>query len=319
MQRRQFIAGLFGAAFARPLAAQGQTAKTPTIGILNLENSEPLWTSLQEGLRDIGYKSKENIQFEFRSADGNLDRLRTQAAELVSLKVDVIVPYPSPAIAVARQVTREIPIVMLGAGDPVGTGLVVSLTRPGGNITGTSSTTSELGAKTLEVVREMLPSMRRVTVLANANDPFTKPFLEQMRIGGEALRLDMQTVMIRAPDELEPAFAGMKESRADVVMVQPSLPRKRVADLALQHHMPAIAPTGGFAMLGGLMAYSPNQKEMARSTAVTIDKILKGRSPADLPIEQPTKFELIINLKTAKAIGIEVPPSLLARADQVIE
>ena len=235
------------------------------------------------------------------------------------LKVDVIVPYPSPAIAIAQEVTREIPIVMLAAGDPVGTGLVASLTRPGGNITGTSSTTSDLGPKTLEIVREIVPSLRRVTVLANANDPFTKPFLEQMRQAGEALRLDMQTIMIKTPDELEPAFQAMKEGRADVVLVQPSLPRKRVADLALQHRIPAIAPTAGFVMLGGLMAYSANLKEMARGTAATIDKILKGRSPADLPIEQPTKFELIINLKTAKAIGIEVPPSLLARADQVIE
>ena len=319
MQRRSFIAGLLGSAFGWPLAARGQDRKTATIGVLNFENPEPLWAYLQDGLQDIGYKAKQNIQFEFRSADGNPALLRTLAAELVRLKVDVIVPYPSPAIAIAQEVTREIPIVMLAAGDPVGTGLVASLTRPGGNITGTSSTTSDLGPKTLEIVREIVPSLRRVTVLANANDSFTKPFLEQMRQAGEALHLDMQTIMIKTPDELEPAFQAMKEGRADVVLVQPSLPRKQVADLALQHRIPAISPTAGFVMLGGLMAYSANLKEMARGTAATIDKILKGRNPADLPIEQPTKFELIINLKTAKAIGIEVPPSLLARADQVIE
>ena len=319
MQRRRFIAGLLGAAFGGPFAVRGQAPKTATIGVLSFENPEPLWTYLRDGLQDIGYKAKQNIQFEFRSADGNLALLRTQAAELVQLKVAVIVPYPSPAIAVAQEVTREIPIVMLAAGDPVGTGLVASLTRPGGNITGTSSTTSDLGPKTLEIVREIVPSLRRVTVLANANDPFTKPLLAQMRQAGEALHLDIQTIMINTPDELEPAFQAMKEGRADVVLVQPSLPRKQVADLALQHRIPAIAPTAGFVMLGGLMAYSANLKEMARGTAATIDKILKGRSPADLPIEQPTKFELIINLKTAKAIGTEVPPSLLARADQVIE
>ncbi len=319
MQRRKFIASLLGAAFGSPLAVWGQVPKTPTIGVLNFENPEPLWTYLRDGLQDIGYKAKQNIQFEFRSADGNLALLRTQAAELVRLKVDVIVPYPTPAVAVAQEVTREIPIVMLAAGDPVATGLVASLTRPGGNITGTSSTTSDLGPKTLEIVREIVPSLRRVTVLANDNDPFTKPFLEQMRRGGEALRLDIQTVMIKKPDELEPAFQAMKEGHADVVLVQPSLPRKQVADLALQYRIPAIAPTAGFVMLGGLMAYSTSLKEMARSTAATIDKILKGRSPADLPIEQATKFELVINLRTARAIGIEVPPSLLARADQVIE
>ncbi|MGZ3360832.1 MAG: ABC transporter substrate-binding protein, partial [Xanthobacteraceae bacterium] len=241
------------------------------------------------------------------------------AAELVGLKVDVIVAYPSPAVAAVKQATREIPIVMLAAGDPVATGLVASLARPGGNITGTSSTTAEIGSKTLEVIRDIIPSVQRVAVLANSTDPFTKSFLEQIRLGGQTLRLDIATIMITGPGELDAAFATIKKDATDAVIVQPSLPRMRVADLALKHRVPAIAPTGAFAAVGGLAGYSASPSEMARRTAAIIDKILKGSKPADLPVEQPTKFELVINLKTAKAIGVNVPSTLLNRADEVIE
>ncbi|MGZ3285623.1 MAG: ABC transporter substrate-binding protein [Xanthobacteraceae bacterium] len=302
-----------------PRAATAQPAKTVRIGILNLANPEPLGSLLREALRDLGYREGQNLQFEFRSAKEDPALLPGLAAELVGLKVDVIVAYPSPAVAAVKQATREIPIVMLAAGDPVATGLVASLARPGGNITGTSSTTAEIGSKTLEVIRDIIPSVRRVAVLANATDPFTKSFLEQIRLGGQALRLDIATIMITGPGELDAAFATIKKDATDAVIVQPSLPRMRVADLALNHRVPAIAPTGAFAAVGGLAGYSASPSEMARRTAAIIDKILKGSKPADLPVEQPTKFELVINLKTAKAIGVNVPSTLLNRADEVIE
>lgn len=302
-----------------PLTARAQQPKTVTIGILNFENPEPFRTLLRDNLRDLGYSEGPNVQVEFRSAEGNRDRLPGLAAELIGRNVDVLIAYPTPAVVAAKQATRDIPIVMIGAGDPVGTGLIASLGRPGGNIAGTSSATAEIGSKTLEVIRDIIPSVRRIAVLANASDPFTKSFLEQIQLGGHALGLEIQTIMIKGADDLDAVFAAMKKNAADAVIVQPSLPRARVADLALKNRVPAIAPTGAFAALGGLAAYSASQKEMARSTAAIVGKILKGAKPADLPVEQPTTFELVINLKTARALGIAVPPAVLARADEVIE
>jgi putative ABC transport system substrate-binding protein len=319
MKRREFIAALGGAAASLPLAARAQQARMFTIGILNFQNPEPFRTMLRNGLRDHGYAEGRNLKIEFRSAEGSRDRISSLAAELVGLKVDVLVGYPTPALVALQQATREIPIVMLWAGDPVGTGLVASLARPGGNVTGTSSTTAELGAKTLELVRELIPSVQRVAVLANATDAFTKSFLQQMQSGGQSLGLQIQTVMIKQADELDQAFAAMKQDALNAVIVQPSLPRQRVVDLALKNHILAIAPTSEFAALGGLAAYGASQKAMVSSTVFIIDKVLKGSKPAELPVEQPTKFELTINLKTAKALGITVPPALLARADEVIE
>jgi len=322
MRRREIITLIGGAAVMPavlwPRAATAQPAKTVRIGILNLANPEPLGSLLREALRDLGYREGQNLQFEFRSAKEDPALLPGLAAELVDLKVDVIVAYPT-AVAAVKQATREIPIVMLAAGDPVATGLVASLARPGGNITGTSSTTAEIGSKTLEVIRDIIPSVQRVAVLANSTDPFTKSFLEMIRLGGQTLRLDIATIMITGPGELDAAFATIKKDATDAVIVQPSLPRMRVADLALKHRVPAIAPPGAFAAVGGLAGYSASPSEMARRTAAIIDKILKGSKPADLPVEQPTKFELVINLKTAKAIGVNVPSTLLNRADEVIE
>jgi putative tryptophan/tyrosine transport system substrate-binding protein len=320
MKRREFILVLGGAAAASlPLAVRAQQPRLVTIGVLNLENPEPFRTLLREALRELGYAEGENLRLEFRLAEGNRDRLAGLAAELVGLKVAVLVAYPTPAAAAAKQATREIPIVMLAAGDPLGTGLVASLARPGGNVTGTSSTTAESGSKTLEIVREIIPSVRRVAVLANATDPFTKSFVEQLQLGGKAMRLEIEIVMIKATDELDSALAALKKNATDAVVVQPSLPRGRVAQLALKYRLPAIAPTGAFAALGGLAGYSGSQKEMARRTAAIVDRLLKGSKPADLPVEQPTIFELVINLKTAKALGLDIPPTLLARADKVIE
>jgi putative ABC transport system substrate-binding protein len=301
------------------MAARTQQPRSVTIGILNQENPEPLWTLLRQALREIGYAEGENLRAEFRSAEGSQDRLAGLAAELIGLKVDVLVAYPTQAVFAARDATRETPIVMYGAGDPLATGLVANLARPGGNITGTSSTASESGSKTLEIVREIIPSVRRVAALANAPDPFTRTFVEQLQRGGSALRLEIEVLMISAAEELDAAFATMKKNGADAVVVQPSLPRRLVAELALKYRVPAIAPTLAFAALGGLASYAGSPKEAARRTAAIIDRILKGSKPADLPVEQPTIFELAINLKTAKALGVDIPPTLIARADEVIE
>jgi putative tryptophan/tyrosine transport system substrate-binding protein len=314
MRRRRAIIMMAGAAF--PLPVRAATAR---IGILNFANPEPLAGLLRQGLRDVGYREGDTLQIEFRTAAGDSAAVARLAAELVRAKVDLIVAYPSPAVAAAKQATRDIPIIMLGAGDPAATGLVASLARPGGNVTGTSSTTPELGTKTLGVMRDIVPSLARVGVLAHATDPFTPAFLAQVQQAGATLRLDMRTIMIGADSELEPALAGLKKEGMQAVMVQPSLPRADVAALALKHRLPAIAPTRPFAVAGGLAAYSPDQHELGRLTAAIVDKVLKGRKPADIPVEQPTRFELVINLKTARAIGLEVPRSVLDRADEVIE
>jgi putative ABC transport system substrate-binding protein len=322
MKRRDILMLMAGAAvMAAPFwsPASAQQAKSATIGILNFANPDPLGTLLREALRELGYREGQNLRLETRMANGNSALLPGLAAELVSLKVDAIVAYATPAIVVAKQTTRDIPIVMLAAGDPVGTGLVASLARPGGNVTGTSSTTAELGAKTLEIIRDIKPASRRMAVLANATDPFTPSFLTQMQRGGKTLQLEVQAIMIKEPSELEPAFAAFEKNAVDAVVMQPSLPRATVAELALKHRIPAIAPAAPFAAAGGLAGYSANQPEAARRTAAIVDKILKGAKPADLPVEQPTKFELVINLKTAKAIGVELPSALLNRADEVIE
>ena len=318
MRRREFIAALGGAA-AWPVVARADDQHTPTIAVLTPANPEPLWTSFRERMRDLGYREGGNVRFELRSAEGKPDLLPDLAAQVVRNNVSVIVANLTLAITAAKHATSEIPIVMVGAGDPVTTGFIASLARPGGNITGTTSAGPETGTKTLEILRDLLPSVHRVAVLVNASDPFAGPFLGQLQPAGEALRVQLQIIMIHSADELDPAFVAMKSSGADAVIVQPSLPRKRVSDLALKNLIPALAPTMSFVPEGGLAAYSASTTEMFRKVAVYVDKILKGSKPADLPVEQPTQYELAINLKTAKALGLTIPDTILARADEVIE
>src|SRR5438477_2888599 len=251
--------------------------------------------------------------------EGNLDRLPELAAELVRLKVDIIVTWFTPTALAAKRATHEIPIVMAETGDPIGTGLVASLPRAGGKVTGIASVTAELAGKSVQLVRDLLPSARRVTALANATDPFSKPFLEQIQLGGEATGTAINPIRISNNEEFESAFVAMDRDQPDAIIVQPSLPSKRAAELALQHRVPAVSVPRWFADQGGLMSYSAIYADLFRKAAVYVDKILKGAQPADLPVEQPTKFEFILNLKTAKALGIEVPATLLARADAVIE
>jgi len=322
--RRKFITLLSGAAaspISWPLAAWAQQPRVPTIGALVIGNINPeqFWREFRQGLRDLGYVEGQNIRFEFRSAEGRLDRLPELAAELVRLKVDVIVTWFTPTALAAKQATHEIPIVMAETGDPVGTGLVASLPRPGGNVTGLASVTAELAGKSVQLIRDMLPSTRRVTALANATDPFSKPFLEQIRLGGEATGTTINPIRISSSEEFETAFASMEKDRPDAIIVQPSLPTRRAAELALQHRVPAFSVPRWFAEEGGLMSYSAKYVELFRKAAVYVDKILKGAQPADLPVEQPIHFELVINMKTAKALGLTIPESFLLRADEVIE
>jgi putative tryptophan/tyrosine transport system substrate-binding protein len=318
MKRRQFITLLGGAAAAWPLAARAQQQKAARIGVLVPANPEPFWSEFRVGLREQGYIEGQNIAFEFRSAEGKPERLRGLADELVRLKVDIIVAHQTPSVTAARHATTEIPIVMAAAGDPVGTGLISSLVRPGGNITGLSSTSAETGGKTLELIREVLPSTRRVAVLANAIDPFSRVLVELIENGGRTLGIAIQAIRVRGADEFDAAFAAMVNERADAVIVQGSMPRKPAIDLALKHRLPLLG-VNPFAREGGLMSYSLRQSDLFRRAAYYVDRILKGARPADLPVEQPTNYELVINLKTAKALGLEVPPTLLARADEVIE
>ena len=318
MQRRDFITLLGGAVAAWPLAAQAQQPRVPRIGILVNGPLEPFRSLLREALRDLGHVDGHNMHIEFRSTEGKSHLLPELAAELVRLKVEIIVASQTPAAQAVKQATTEIPIVIL-SGDPVGTGLVASLARPGGNVTGVSGATAEIAAKNVELMKEMLPSARRMAVLANATDPFTKTFLAHIQLAGQTLGIAIQPLIVHGAEEFDAAFSAMLREQADAVIVQPSLPRHRAVALALQHRVPAASPGRPFVADGGLLAYVANTVHQHRKLAVYMDKILKGALPADLPVEQPTKFDLVINLKTAKALGLDVPPMLLARADEVIE
>jgi putative ABC transport system substrate-binding protein len=316
MRRRRLIA-LAGLAVL-PLPAWPQPKRTVTIGVLVGAEAEPFLGLLREGLRNHGYVEGRNLGIELRSAQGKLDALPALAAELVRLKVDVLVAWQTPAVQAAKQATREIPIVM-SAGDPVGTGLVASLARPGGNITGMTGTTAVMGAKTLELIREMLPSARRLGVLANAADPFTRVFVSQIEQAAPALAIEVHTFRVRGADEFGAAFAEMEKRRADAVVVQPSLPRAPAIELAMKHRLASVSATPAFPAAGGLLSYSANATEIYRGTATYVDRILKGAKPADLPVQQASTFELVINLKTARALGLAIPRAVLLRADRVIE
>ena len=319
MKRREVIALLCGTA-TWPLAALAQQpGKKPVIGYLVLSNPEPSFGYFKAGLQKLGYVEGRNIQIEFLSADGKSERLAGLAAKLVRLKVDVLVAAQTPAITAAKQATSQIPIVMAGSGDPVGTGLIASLARPGGNITGTTGIGADMGAKTLELIREVTPSAKRVGVLANATDPFTKPFLDQLQRAGRSMAIEISPAMIRNSADFDAAYLDMVKQRMDGVIVQPSLPRRIAAEMALKHRLPAVSPAGPFPDEGGLLSYSASLADLHREAAVYVDKILKGAKPADMPVQQPTKFELVVNLKTARALGLTIPKSILVRADRVIE
>ena len=318
MRRRDFITLLGGAAAAWPLAARAQQSdRMRRIGVLLVSGPEPMGP-FREALGDLGYVEGKNIQFEVRSAQGQDTRLPELAAELVRSQVDVIIAVQTPAAHAAKNATRDIPIVMM-AGDPIATGLISNLARPDGNLTGLSATAAEAAAKSLELIPEIIPGARRVGVLGNADDPFMKPFFEQIQRGAPRVHLEVHQVIVRSSDELNGAFAAIARERADAVVIQGSLPVKLTVDLALKYRLPSLSTQKSAVQAGILMSYSASFAERGRVIASYVDQILKGAKPADLPVQQPTKYELAINLKTAKALGLTVPPTLLARADEVIE
>jgi putative ABC transport system substrate-binding protein len=317
LSRRKAVALMGGAAMAWPAAASAEQ-RIPRIGVLVPANPDTFRIPFEQGLVKLGYVPGQNILVDFRSADGHPDRLPLLAAELVRRKVDLLVAFQTPAAHAAKNATREIPIV-ISAGDPLGTGLVDSLARPGGNVTGYSSTTAELGVKTVDLLRELLPALRRVAVLANAADPFTPSFLRHLEAGGKPSGVEIRPLLVRGAEEFGTAFGEFERWRAEAVIVQPSLPRGPALELVRKHRLLSVSPIRAFAAEGGLMSFAANFTLLYADTATYVDKILKGSKPGDLPVQQPTRFELVINLKSAKALGLAVPAGLLARADEVIE
>jgi putative tryptophan/tyrosine transport system substrate-binding protein len=317
VKRREFITLLSGIA-AWPLASTAQDGKTVGVLVVGAPDPSVFLGVLRQGLRETGYTEGENIQLDIRSAEGKAERLPDLAAELVRRRVDVIVGFQTPAVQAAKNATTEIPIVM-DAGDPVGMGFVSSLARPGGNVTGMSAETAELAPKSLEYLKQLVSPFRRLGLFLNASDPFRQPFLEHNQVGVSRLGLELQPTYVNGPGDLDSAFEVATSEKVDALMIQPSLAVARAAELALAHHLPAASLTGLFARAGGLLSYSANYTELWREMAVYVAKILNGANPVNLPVAQPTKFELVINLKTAEALGLTVSPSLHARADELIE
>jgi putative tryptophan/tyrosine transport system substrate-binding protein len=328
MKRRTFIT-LLGATAAWPLAARGQqTAKAPQIGYLagNLATMSHLTAAFLRGLRELGYEEGHNIDIQYRDAEGNYDRLPALAADLVALKVDVIVVPNTPAALAAQRATVNIPIVLAWTVDPVSSGLVAGLARPGGNITGLSFLAPELVGKRLELLMEAVPSTRRVALLWHPGDygeRTEKDMLQAAEVAAQALGIGLEVVAARGVEDFDRTFSDIVRAGMNAVTVQSTniffIERNRLVRKMAESRLPAVYLTREFVDAGGLMSYSANVPDLFRRAASYVDKILKGARPSDLPVEQPIKFELVINLKTAKALGLDVPPSLLARADEVIE
>ena len=310
-----------------PLVVEGQQARVPSVGYLG-NSSASLETDLVEafrqGLRELGYTEGQNIIIEYRWAEERSDRFPDLVSDLVRTKVDAIVTAGTPGALAAKQATKTIPIIMAVAGDPVGTGLVASLARPGGNVTGSTAIVPELEGKRLELLKEIVPGLSRVAFLANPNNPLNVIILKQTRLAAPALGLKLEPIVdVRRISELEQAFATISSARPDaLIMIADRFllaERARIVEFAEKRRLPAMYPYGEMVRDGGLMSYSPSYPDLFRRSATFVDKILKGAKPADLPIEQPTKFELVINRKAAKAIGLTIPQSVLLRADQIIE
>ena len=326
MDRRTFIGTLAGSVFAVPLIAGAQrAAKVWRIGYLGPTSAAASATrieALRAGLREFGYVDGKNLVIEFRWADDNYDLLPRLAAELVELKVDVIVTHGTPGTAAAKHATTTIPIVMATVGDAVLTGLVANIARPDGNITGSSFFNPELAAKRLELLKDAFPRMRRVAVLKNPGNPAMEPVMQAMEQTATALKLELQEVGVRGREEFEGGFAVLVTQRAEaIVIVEDAMLNgslRTIAELAAKHRLPSIG-LPEFAEAGGLLAYGVDLVQMFRRAAVFVDKILKGVKISDLPVERASKFLLLINLKTAKALGITIPQSVLARADEVIQ
>jgi putative ABC transport system substrate-binding protein len=326
VKRREFIAGLASTTVLWPLAARAQQPiKLPTIGFLGSSTPSAMsrWTAaFTERLHELGWIEGRTITIEYRWAEGRNERFAEIAAEFVRLKVDVIVTYGTPPSAAAKQATTVIPIVFAAAADPVGNGLVASLARPGGNVTGLSLQQNDIVGKKLELLHEVLTSLRRLAVMGNVGNPASLLEVGEVRASASRLGLDIIAVDIRRAEDIAPAFeAASGRAEALYISTDPLIFTNvgRINTLALNARLPTIYNAKEYIETGGLMSYGPNYPDLFRRAADFVNKILRGAKPADFPVEQPTKFDLVINLKTAKVLGINIPPSLLARADEVIE
>lgn len=327
MNNKKIVGFLLGAMLlAISFSAEAQqTKKVPRVGFLSVGSATSMSARVEafrRGLREQGYVEGQNIVVEYRYAEDKLDRLRELAAELAKLKVDVIVSGGTIATRPAKEAAGTIPIVLAYEADPVRTGLVASLARPGGNVTGLTSNAEELNGKRLELLKEAIPKLSRVAVIRNPAMPTAVDALKEAEVAAQSLGLKLQPLEVQGPNDLEGVFQAANKGRAGALMTIGDpvtfTHRKRVADLALKNRLATIHGQIQFAEAGGLIVYGPNDADMYRRAATFVDKILKGAKPADLPVERPVKFDLIINLKTAKQIGITIPPNLLVRADKVI-
>ena len=322
MRRREFIVGFGSVAAALPFPARAQrpSVRMPRIGLMD---DDPLWDNFRQGLRDLGYIENQNIAIEYRSAESKVDRFAQAARELVSLPVNIVVVFGSTEARAAQQATSTVPIVMIAIGDPVRAGFAVSLARPGGNMTGNSYLSPDLIGKRLEILKECVPSVARVAFLWNPDNNSNLVFLEELIIAVPALGLQLISVPVRNADEFEGAFAAMMRRMPNaLVLTGDALHRRyvrQILDFAAKDHLPVVSQEKEIVAAGALLSYGADLSDLLRQGALYVHKILQGSRPADLPIEQPTHFKLGINLKTARALGLEVPPTLLARADEVIE
>jgi putative ABC transport system substrate-binding protein len=326
MKRREFITLLGGAVLAWPVAARGQqSGKLPTIGFLGATpsaESQRLAAFVQR-LRELGWTENRTITIEYRWAEGREERFAEIAAEFARLKVDVIVTVTTPASLAAKQATAVIPIVFTAVSDPVGTGLVASLPRPGGNVTGLANQISDTGGKKLELLRDVVPGLRRLAIMANVGNPASVLDMGEAQATARTLGLEVITSEIRRAEDIAPAFEALKGDRADALYLSPdqlmNTNRTRINILAVGARLPTMSGSREYVEAGGLMSYGTNLPDQFRRAADYVDKILRGTKPGDIPVEQPTKFELVINLTTARALALEIPPTVLARADEVIE
>jgi putative ABC transport system substrate-binding protein len=325
IKRRSFITLLGGAAAAWPLAARGQQpGKLPRVGVLvSASPPHPFADALRRGLRPLGYVEGQNITLELRYTDGRGDRAAELAVELVKLGVDVIVAHFTPAVRAAIGATQTIPIVMAPAGAPLQSGFVQSLARPGGNVTGLSAMDAEIGGKRLELLRDLIPGLARVAILAStpATDPFSGPFVEDLRLAATRAGLRIEPVLVGGPDEFESAFATMAKAEAQAVIIQGLFDphRAKLLELAAKHRLALMSGSRETTAAGGAVSISANFPALYEQAARYVDKIIKGAKPASLPVEQPTKFQLTVNMKTAQTLGLTVSPALLAQIDEVIE
>jgi len=318
---------LYGLLILNFRAEAQQPKKLPRIGYLTAGSASVAASNVEafrQGLQQSGYVEGKDILVEWRYADGKRDRLRELADELVRMKVDVIVTASTPSIRAVQQATKTIPIVMANVGDPVAQGFVASLARPGGNITGFTNLSPDVSTKRLELLKEASPKLVRVAIIWNA--PQHGPAMKQLEVSAPSLHLRLQPVEVHVPDDLESAIETMTRERTEgfITLPNPLLrqderSRKQIVEFALRQKKPSMHEAGEYVLTGGLMAYGPDERNNYRRAASHVDKILKGAKPAELPVEQPTKFELVINLKTAKQIGLTIPPNVLARADRVIK